>query len=173
MRVQPRPAGGRPRLLDQEDVVAAALDLLDAHGYTGLSMRRLAGELLVSLPTVYAAIGSRARLLVEVIEAALARSPVADLAAAAGPAELQAAYEWFEARPWLLAVVTELPPSERRQLWARESTTEGLVDPGVVVHVVDAITRLVEDGLSDRSMAGTAMAALLGALVPGAARHSS
>jgi AcrR family transcriptional regulator len=163
--VQPGPVGGRPRLLDHEDVVGVALDLLEAHGYHGLSMRRLAGELLVSLPTVYTAIGSRARLLVDVIQAALARSPVPGLSVDAGPAELQAAYEWFEARPWLLAVVTELAPSERRLLWDRAVPAGGGgVRPGVVVHAVDVVTRLVEDGLAERSQAGVAMAALLGAL---------
>jgi AcrR family transcriptional regulator len=61
----------RPPLVSREQVVAQAIELLGAEGTSGLSMRKLASALNVSLPTVYAAVDSRNRLVQDVLDVAL------------------------------------------------------------------------------------------------------
>ncbi len=58
---------GRRTGLDRQDVVAAALDLVEREGPGALSMRRLATELDVGTPTIYWHVGSRDELVAEVI----------------------------------------------------------------------------------------------------------
>lgn len=77
----------RPPLVTREQVVDVAYGLVISDGPDGLSMRKLAGALHVSLPTVYTAIRSR-----EFLVAQLQNRLVADIAAklaaddlAAGP----------------------------------------------------------------------------------------
>jgi len=59
---------GRRTGLDREDVVAAALDLVEREGAAALSMRRLATELDVGTPTIYWHVGSRDELVLAVIQ---------------------------------------------------------------------------------------------------------
>jgi AcrR family transcriptional regulator len=65
----PAPAvrSGRRTGLDRDDVVAAALELVEREGPAALSMRRLATELDVGTPTIYWYVGSRDELIAEVI----------------------------------------------------------------------------------------------------------
>jgi TetR/AcrR family transcriptional regulator, tetracycline repressor protein len=49
--------------LTRDDIVSTALRLLDAHGLDGLSLRRLAGELGISAPTLYWHIRDKRELL--------------------------------------------------------------------------------------------------------------
>lgn len=58
---------GRRTGLDRDNVVAAALDLVERDGAAALSMRRLATELDVATPTIYWHIGSRDELVAAVI----------------------------------------------------------------------------------------------------------
>src|SRR5262245_6790063 len=58
---------GRRTGLDREDVIAAALALVEREGAAALSMRRLATELDVGTPTIYWHVGSRDELVAEVI----------------------------------------------------------------------------------------------------------
>ncbi len=58
---------GRRTGLDRDDVVAAALDLVDREGAAALSMRRLATELDVATPTIYWHVNSRDELVAAVI----------------------------------------------------------------------------------------------------------
>ena len=58
---------GRRTGLDRDDVVAAALDLVEREGAGALSMRRLATELDVATPTIYWHVGSRDELVAAVI----------------------------------------------------------------------------------------------------------
>ncbi len=55
------------------DVVAKALDVLDAHGLGDLSMRRLAGELGVQPSALYHHVASKQELLAEVASEIVAR----------------------------------------------------------------------------------------------------
>lgn len=72
----------RPPLVTRPQAIAAAYDLVAESGSSGLSMRKLAASLHVSLPTVYTAVASKEDLvdrLVErlVAEIGMALTPVA------------------------------------------------------------------------------------------------
>ena len=58
---------GRRTGLDRDDVVSAALDLVERDGPAALTMRRLATELDVGTPTIYWHVGSRDELVAAVI----------------------------------------------------------------------------------------------------------
>jgi AcrR family transcriptional regulator len=58
---------GRRTGLERDDIVAAALDLVEREGAGALSMRRLATELDVATPTIYWHVGSRDELVAAVI----------------------------------------------------------------------------------------------------------
>jgi AcrR family transcriptional regulator len=58
---------GRRTGLDRDDVVAAALDLVNREGPAALTMRRLATDLDVGTPTIYWHVGGRDELIAEVI----------------------------------------------------------------------------------------------------------
>jgi AcrR family transcriptional regulator len=58
---------GRRTGLDREDVVAAALDLVEREGAAALTMRALATDLDVGTPTIYWHVGSRDELVAAVI----------------------------------------------------------------------------------------------------------
>src|SRR5687768_12528085 len=64
---------GRRTGLDRDDVVAAALDLVEREGPAALTMRRLATDLDVGTPTIYWHVGSRDELIAEVIRYQAAR----------------------------------------------------------------------------------------------------
>lgn len=58
---------GRRTGLDRDDVVAAALDLVEREGPAALTMRRLATDLDVATPTIYWHVGGRDELIASVI----------------------------------------------------------------------------------------------------------
>lgn len=58
---------GRRTGLDRDDVIAAALDLVEREGPGALTMRRLATELDVGTPTIYWHVANRDELVAEVI----------------------------------------------------------------------------------------------------------
>ena len=59
--MSPRPAPDLDRRRDQ--VVAAARELAESHGWTAVTMRRLAGELGVTQPVLYSVFDSRQALI--------------------------------------------------------------------------------------------------------------
>jgi AcrR family transcriptional regulator len=63
------PGPGRRTGLDRDDVIDAALDLVEAEGPSALTMRRLAVKLGMGTPTIYWHVGSRDGLVAEVIRA--------------------------------------------------------------------------------------------------------
>jgi AcrR family transcriptional regulator len=62
------PSSRAPIGLDADDVVAAARALLDEFGVAGTTIRRVAGRLGVTAPTIYWHVGSKAELLQLVAE---------------------------------------------------------------------------------------------------------
>ena len=58
---------GRRTGLERDDIVAAALELVEREGPAALTMRRLATELDVGTPTIYWHIANRDELISEVI----------------------------------------------------------------------------------------------------------
>ncbi|MEP6625592.1 MAG: helix-turn-helix domain-containing protein [Acidimicrobiia bacterium] len=70
---------GRRTGLERDDIVAAALDLVEREGPAALTMRRLATELDVGTPTIYWHVASRDELVAEVIRlqsSRLAEQPI-------------------------------------------------------------------------------------------------
>lgn len=65
--LEPAVRSGRRTGLDRDDVVAAALDLVEREGAAALTMRGLATELDVGTPTIYWHVGSRDELVAAVI----------------------------------------------------------------------------------------------------------
>ncbi len=61
------PGTGRRAGLDRADMVAKAIELVEAEGPDALSMRRLATELNVATTTIYWHVGSRDELVTEII----------------------------------------------------------------------------------------------------------
>ena len=74
------PRRGRPRTLEPEQVVGAALELVDESGPEGLSVRGVAGRLGVQPNAVYTYVASRAALEQAIVEQVLAEADSARLA---------------------------------------------------------------------------------------------
>ena len=74
------PRRGRPRTLEPERVVAAALELVDESGPEGLSVRGVAGRLGVQPNAVYTYVASRAALEQAIVEQVLAEADSSSLA---------------------------------------------------------------------------------------------
>jgi TetR/AcrR family tetracycline transcriptional repressor len=81
--------------LTRDDVVRSAVSLLDEVGLDGLTLRRLAGKLGVSAPTLYWHVKDKRALLDLVAEAI-----VAEKRPAARPAPGQAWWEWLRESAW-------------------------------------------------------------------------
>jgi AcrR family transcriptional regulator len=112
---EPHPTEGRRRtrrpLIVREDVIAAALALLDEGGYGHLSMRNLCRRLGVSLPTVYTAAHSKE----SVVELAGGRGLHRWVGAFAG-GTIDGAVTAMAGRPWLFELVRLEPRLARAAL---------------------------------------------------------
>ena len=74
------PSRGRPHApaADRDSLLTAAVELLEQNGYAGFSVRRLAARCGVTSPTVTHHLGSRAEVLVAVVDRLLEPVPVVD-----------------------------------------------------------------------------------------------
>lgn len=81
--------------LTRDDVVRTAVRLLDEVGLDGLTLRRLAGELGVSAPTLYWHVRDKRELLDLMSEAI-----IGERQAALRPAKGQPWWEWLSAAAW-------------------------------------------------------------------------
>lgn len=71
---------GRPRKLQHEQIVAAALTVLEREGFAALSMRSLARELGVNHATLYNYVGHIDEVEQHALDALMARIPIPDAA---------------------------------------------------------------------------------------------
>jgi AcrR family transcriptional regulator len=167
------------------------MDLLDAEGSAGLSMRKLSSALQVSLPTIYAAVSSRNALVQDVLRAALARE-VRAVGASLEPggaepsAVLAAMVDATSGHPWLHELAQELDtgellsvsegvvgdtrPSVIDELAARLGAASGrpagaVLEPAqllfLVVLLLDDVARLVAAGRCPANRQGQLGQALL------------
>lgn len=189
-----RPYRRRQKLISHDRSVQASLDLLDREGPSGLSMRKLAAELGVSLPTVYATIGSREHLVEDLLVGVTAEL----MEETSGPVPAS----WLgdllvsiRKRHWFLALLGELNLGSRRSVWSRvyeiapgtvdnlraslaaeqglaaiaELTGPALLD--IVLTSTEFADRMVDAGWSELGRAGTMLADLLAAVLnPGLVR---
>jgi AcrR family transcriptional regulator len=146
----------RPPLVTPEQAVQAAYQLVAAEGPAGLSMRKLAAALHVSLPTVYTAIRSKDHLITEIqdrlfVEITDAMNSGGDLDAQGQLIALgRAVFEWADRNPrladFLLAEDTSVESGGRLAATAPEPgrTTvrralEGILGPQQVA-ALDPVT---------------------------------
>jgi AcrR family transcriptional regulator len=114
--------------------VSCAVALLDEEGTSGLSMRKLAGALGVSLPTVYAAVASRKQLVQDILRLTVAEE-VAAVGDEVGPGPLDPVVvlgRFVSAagrRAWLPDLAQELDTASLRQVL---SDAAGASTPNVV-----------------------------------------
>lgn len=64
----PRRRGGRPAQVNRQDIVAAAITVIDAEGLEALTMRRLAAELGVTAMSLYRHLANRGAVLSAVVD---------------------------------------------------------------------------------------------------------
>lgn len=69
---------GRPRKVDREDVTRVAMAIVEREGLGGLTMRRAADELGVSLATLYKVAGSKEAILDNMIESVFGQLPTCE-----------------------------------------------------------------------------------------------
>lgn len=68
MKITEKRARGRPRVLEREAALEAALQLFWRHGYEGTSIAELTAAMGVTPPSLYAAFGSKERLYREALD---------------------------------------------------------------------------------------------------------
>jgi AcrR family transcriptional regulator len=110
----PAPSGRGPRQsLSVDRIVSAAVEIADADGLDGLTMRRVAEALGVAAMSLYTYVPGKAELLDLMLDSVLAGMPVIEPGGsgwrervAAIAADNRAVYE---RHPWLVAVVTSRP----------------------------------------------------------------
>jgi AcrR family transcriptional regulator len=131
----------RPHLITRPQVVYRAVDLLDREGTGGLSMRKLAGALGVSLPTVYAAVGSRKQLVQDILRLTVAQEVAivgADLGAGAlDPIVILSRFvDAATRRAWLPDLAQELDTASLQQVLSDAARVDA---PNVVDRLADEI----------------------------------
>jgi AcrR family transcriptional regulator len=78
---------GRPRALDREQALRAAMTVLDADGLGALTLRRLATDLGVGIATVHNTVGGKEALLQALADTVFATLPDADTLTAERPTD--------------------------------------------------------------------------------------
>lgn len=192
-----RETGRRALLTSHAEVVQASITLLEAHGPEGLTMRKLASQLNVSLPTVYAAIGSRERLLRDILEVMAIRLLADNGLTRAAPSQpptavLGTILRWVASRRWVLSLIHEVPVDVLGQVWQLLERSGQLnsvqllaaladvagqeIRPGdpralatAAVFTVDFVDRLIAAGCCDEQTSDELAAQLLRAVLAPAA----
>jgi AcrR family transcriptional regulator len=131
---------GRPRKLDRAGVTRSALGIVERDGLGGLTMRRVADDLGVSLATLYKAAGSKEAILDDMIEEVFGKLPTCDRTEGQEIDTLrrlwEATHELLVANP-IVAQLTALNPVGGAGMFALvESTLALLRAAGVADHLV-------------------------------------
>jgi len=125
---------GRPRL-DRVRVIDTAIDLADAHGLEGTSMRNVAEKLDVTPMALYKHIANRSQLVDEMLDRVLeeiASTPPADDWADAVRARILAARRVLVRHPWARDAIESRP----------------LATPAVLAHMDSLMALMFDGGLS-------------------------
>lgn len=144
------PRRGRPARVSREQVVGTAVEVADADGLAGVSMRSVATALGVAPMTLYTHVPGRTELVDAMIDRAYADWRLPDPDQGWRPAlETYADGYWdlLRQHPWLLEVNSWRLPLAPHVLAAQEAGYRCLVDTGLsaaqVVETVDIITSTV------------------------------
>ncbi|MBN3723832.1 TetR family transcriptional regulator [Burkholderia sp. Ac-20379] len=103
----------REASLSRERIVAASIELLDAHGERGLTFRVLAERLATGPGAIYWHVENKSELLTAACDAVVART-IEATAGAASPAEVirqlaLALFDTFIEHPWVGSALTDAP----------------------------------------------------------------
>ncbi|OLF19466.1 TetR/AcrR family transcriptional regulator [Actinophytocola xanthii] len=132
---RPRPRRGRKPGMTLEAIVAAAIEVADAEGLDGLSMRRVADALGVGTMSLYRYVPSKAELHDLMLDSVLGQDSPSELGADGWRAGLErfarGSLEGYRAHPWLL----------------RASLTRGAIGPNQAAALEALLAVLEETGL--------------------------
>jgi AcrR family transcriptional regulator len=133
---KPRPSRGRKPGMTLEAVVAAAIEVADAEGLDGLSMRRVADALGVGTMSLYRYVPSKAELHDLMLDTVMGQDLPADLAAGGWRHGLELfarrGLEGYRKHPWLL----------------RASLTRGALGPNQAAALDALLAALERTGLN-------------------------
>ncbi|MBL7501265.1 TetR family transcriptional regulator [Frankia sp. CNm7] len=119
-----QPVSRLPVGLDAEAVLTAALALIDEHGVSGFTIRRLGEQLGVSAPTIYWHVGSKAALFAGVVDRVLSSMMIDTDEGETWERRLRlfmtAAREQLLAHPHVLDLISPIP-SRAVSRWTREA----------------------------------------------------
>jgi len=110
-RVHPAPKRGPKQRLDLDEIVRAAIELADAHGLDGLSMRKVADALGVGTMSLYTYVPGKPELLDLMLDAAIEPPRPHDDVPWRARLERVAQENWdrYHRHPWLLDVMPLRP----------------------------------------------------------------
>ncbi len=113
MKQTKRKVRRRDTALSREQIVAAAIDLLDRDGEAGLTFKSLAAQLATGSGAIYGHISDKSDLMVAASEAVIAQVH-RDSASAEDPRSSIGAFalgmfDAFDAHPWVGAALTRMP----------------------------------------------------------------
>jgi AcrR family transcriptional regulator len=134
--VTQKKARARRHTLDRETVAAAALDLMDAGGTNGLTIRSLAARLGVAPMALYNHVRTKEDIFDAARELGLAKLPGADPGPVGGPwwdriREINLAFQRaLRAHPSLIALVVARPLAGHAPIDAAEAQLRVLVEAG-------------------------------------------
>jgi len=154
---KPAPTRGRKPGMTLEAIVAAAVEVADAEGLDGLSMRRVADALGVGTMSLYRYVASKAELHDLMLDAVMAENPPLDLETGGWRAVLErlarSSLDGYVRHPWLL----------------RASLTRGAMGPNQT-QVLDAVLAAL-DGIGLTGGERMAVVELVVGYVRGVARQ--
>jgi AcrR family transcriptional regulator len=145
---QPRGGGrrGRPPKLDRQDVLDAAVALLDDEGVDGVTMRRLAGRLGVSPMALYRHVGDHDELLLALVDRLAARlvyPPRPDDPRGAIVVLWRTLYDGLAEHQWLAEVLGRRRLMARSVLPALEEIHVALLRAGLTIEEAVQAYRLM------------------------------
>ncbi|MGW3039427.1 TetR/AcrR family transcriptional regulator [Kitasatospora sp. NPDC001159] len=133
----PRKTPGRPPRISREEIIGAALRILDEGGVDRLTMRRLATEIGSTPMALYHHVRNKDELLVLLLDDYATRT-LRRPELPAQPREriivaAEAIHEVLAACPWIVAVLTADDLLSRTALWFVEQIVDGFVDCGLTL----------------------------------------
>lgn len=139
---------GRPRALDVDTVISAAIALADAEGLGALTMRRLADRLGVRPMTLYTYVPGRAELLDLMLDSVYASMPRHHQPDSSWQDRVRAAAHanraTFEQHPWATTISTARPPLGPGQMAKYEHELDAFTGSGLDdLQTDDALTHLL------------------------------
>ncbi|WP_433338129.1 TetR/AcrR family transcriptional regulator [Spirillospora sp. CA-294931] len=155
----------RDRRLSRERIVACAVEILDAEGHRGLSMRRVAAALEVTAGSLYWYVATKDELLELALDAVLAEAGP-DPGAAGWREALGALARGRRAmllrHPWVLSQLAAQPNMGPNALALTETGLALLASAGFAGADLDAALAAVNDHVTGAVMAETSWRAMAG-----------